>query len=92
MAAPPVRPLPPPVSISTPSVDGAAYTAGTPSYTGSVQVDGRLTPPADIPTPPPARPLDLRAGRDPSLKDQMSNVADDMVSASKSVFHSVMPK
>jgi len=94
MAAPPVspvRPLPPPISVSTP-VDGAPYAAGTPSYTGSIQVDGRLTPPAEIPAPPPARPLDLRADRDPSLKDQMSNVADDMVSAAKSVFHSVLPK
>jgi hypothetical protein len=87
----PVRPLPPPVSVSTPQ--GAAYGAVNPAFTGSVQADGRVTPPGEIPEPPPARPLDLRADRgDPSLKDQVSNVAQDMVSAAKSVFHSVLPK
>jgi hypothetical protein len=90
----PVRPLPPAIAVSTPPVDGAPYAAGNPSYTGSVQVDGRMTPPGEIPTPPSARPLDLRADRggDPSIKDQVSNVAQDMVSAAKSVFHSVLPK
>jgi hypothetical protein len=90
----PVRPLPPAIAVSTPSVEGAPYVAGNPPYTGSVQVDGRLTPPGEIPTPPAARPLDLRADRggDPSIKDQVSNVAQDMVSAAKSVFHSVLPK
>jgi hypothetical protein len=88
-----VRPLPPAIAVSTPSVEGAPY-AGNPPYTGSVQVDGRLTPPGEIPTPPGARPLDLRAdgGGDPSIKDQVSNVAQDVVSAAKSVFHSVLPK
>jgi hypothetical protein len=86
----PVRPLPPPISVSAP--ENAPYGPGNPAYTGTVQVDGRVTPPADIPEAP-ARPLDLRADRtDPSLKDQMSNVAQDMVSAARSVFHSVLPK
>jgi hypothetical protein len=89
----PVRPLPPPINVSTPLPDGTLG-AGNPAYTGSVQVNSRMTPPADIPEPPPARPLDLRADRggDPTLKDQVSNVAQDMVSAAKSVFHSVLPK
>jgi hypothetical protein len=90
----PVRPLPPAISVSTPSAEGAPYGAANPAYTGSVQSDSRLTPPGEIPAPPPARPLDLRADRggDPTLKDQVSNVAQDMVSAAKSVFHSVLPK
>jgi hypothetical protein len=90
----PVRPLPPAIAVSTPSVEGAPYAVGTPPYTGTLQTDGRLTPPGEIPTPPPARPLDLRADRggDPTLKDQVSNVAQDMVSAARSVFHSVLPK
>lgn len=89
----PVRPLPPPITISTPTDSPVPGAPANPSYTGSVQANGRLTPPAEIPAPPPARPLDLRAdNRDPSLKDQMSNVADDMLSAAKSVFHSVLPK
>jgi hypothetical protein len=89
----PVRPLPPPINVSTPLPDGTLG-AGNPAYTGSVQINSRMTPPADIPEPPPARPLDLRADRggDPTLKDQVSNVAQDMVSAAKSVFHSVLPK
>ncbi|MGJ5176625.1 hypothetical protein ACQR16_06765 [Bradyrhizobium oligotrophicum] len=92
----PMRPLPPPVSVSTPSADQAvAASSGSganPSYTGSLQPDGRPTPPAEIPSRQ-LRPLDLRAEKaDPSIKDQMSNVAQDMMSAAKSVFHSVLPK
>ena len=80
--------------MSTPSADpGANAAPGNPAYTGAVQASGRIIPPAEIPAPLPTRPLDLRAdSRDSSLKDQMSNVADDMVSAAKSVFHSVLPK
>jgi hypothetical protein len=90
----PVRPLPPAISVSTPLAESAPYGAGNPPYTGSLQTDNRLTPPGEIPAPPPPRPLDLRADRggDPTLKDQVSNVAQDMVSAAKSVFHSVLPK
>lgn len=96
----PVRPLPPPITVSTPSADQSvaasiapgSTTSGTnPSYTGSLQPDGRPTPPAEIPARQ-LRPLDLRAERDPSIKDQMSSVAQDMMSAAKSVFHSVLPK
>ncbi|MGJ4927053.1 hypothetical protein ACQR1I_03510 [Bradyrhizobium sp. HKCCYLS2038] len=90
----PVRPLPPPVTVSAPPAEQgfAMPSATSPSYTGALQPDGRPTPPAEIPAQQ-LRPLDLRADRaDPSIKDQMSNVAHDMVSAAKSVFHSVLPK
>jgi len=96
----PVRPLPPPITVSTPSADqsvaapiapGSTASGASPSYTGSLQPDGRPTPPAEIPARQ-LRPLDLRAEKDPSIKDQMSNVAQDMMSAAKSVFHSVLPK
>jgi len=91
----PVRPLPPPISVSTPAAEqgvGAPSTVGaSPSYTGALQPD-RPTPPAEIPATQ-LRPLDLRADKaDPSIKDQMSSVAQDMMSAAKSVFHSVLPK
>ncbi|UFZ01375.1 hypothetical protein LQG66_18755 [Bradyrhizobium ontarionense] len=91
----PVRPLPPPITVSTPPAEqGVAVppAAGSnPSYTGSLQLD-RPTPPAEIPARQ-LRPLDLRADKpDPSIKDQMSSVAQDMMSAAKSVFHSVLPK
>ncbi|WP_315724636.1 MULTISPECIES: hypothetical protein [unclassified Bradyrhizobium] len=92
----PVRPLPPPISVSAPPNDQSVLATNAPgvapSYTGSVQPDGRPTPPAEIPVSQ-LRPLDLRADRaDPSIKDQMSSVAKDMMSAAKSVFHSVLPK
>ncbi|WP_315717558.1 MULTISPECIES: hypothetical protein [unclassified Bradyrhizobium] len=90
----PVRPLPPPVTVSAPPVEQgfALPSASSPPYTGSLQPDGRPTPPAEIPIQQ-LRPLDLRADKtDPSIKDQMSNVAQDMMSAAKSVFHSVLPK
>ena len=96
----PVRPLPPPITVSTPQADqsaaasiapGSTASGANPSYTGSLQPDGRLTPPAEIPARQ-LRPLDLRADKDPSIKDQMSSVAQDMMSAAKSVFHSVLPK
>ena len=91
-----VRPLPPPVTVSAPPAEqsfGMAPASGTnPPYTGALQPDGRPTPPAEIPTRQ-LSPLDLRADKnDPSIKDQMSNVAQDMMSAAKSVFHSVLPK
>ncbi|CCD93284.1 conserved hypothetical protein [Bradyrhizobium sp. ORS 375] len=91
----PVRPLPPPITVSTPadpSVAAAGAPGAAPSYTGSLQPDGRPTPPAEIPARQ-LRPLDLRAEKsDSSIKDQMSSVAQDMVSAAKSMFHSVLPK
>ncbi|MDU0956743.1 MAG: hypothetical protein E7A86_16450 [Bradyrhizobium sp.] len=98
-ATPPVsavRPLPPPVTVSAPPAEqsfGMAPASGTnPPYTGALQPDGRPTPPAEIPTRQ-LSPLDLRADKnDPSIKDQMSNVAQDMMSAAKSVFHSVLQK
>ncbi|CCD99223.1 hypothetical protein [Bradyrhizobium sp. STM 3809] len=92
----PVRPLPPPISVSAPPADQSVLATNAPGaappYTGSLQLDGRPTPPAEIPASQ-LRPLDLRADRtDPSIKEQMSSVAHDMMSAAKSVFHSVLPK
>lgn len=90
----PVRPLPPPITVSTPPADTSVVLGpppGNPAITGSVQPDGRPTPPADIPLASPLRPLDLRADTE-SAKDRMHNVAEDMLSAAKSVFHAVIPK
>jgi hypothetical protein len=92
----PVRPLPPPVMVSTPFVDGTAPGASMaggnpPPYTGSIRAGDRLTPPADIPVASETRPLDLRADAE-STKDRVNNVAQDMLSAAKSVFHAVLPK
>ncbi len=96
----PVRPLPPPINVSSPAPEAyGTQQAASPPYTASVGDDdaNRPTPPADIPVPivsaPP--PLDLRAdaaGPLPRAKSNVTNVADDMLSAAKSMFHAVIPK
>jgi hypothetical protein len=86
----PVRPLPPPVIVAAPSAEG---NAGSPPYTASIRNDdpNRPTPPAEIPTPPP---LDLRAAANEaaSAKERAKAVADDMLAAAKSMFHTVLPQ
>jgi hypothetical protein len=90
----PARPLPPPIMVSTPSGDAFDSATGSFSqrqpYPGSARIDDprRPTPPADIPS---SGPLDLRAETtDPATPH--TTVADDMLSAAKSVFHAVLPK
>ncbi|HEV2157896.1 hypothetical protein [Bradyrhizobium sp.] len=90
-----VRPLPPPITVSTPSTDAYGNGASSPSYTASVGNDdpNRITPPADIPVPVIAPPLDLRADAGaPMPRPKKTNVADEMFSGMKSMFHSVLPK
>jgi hypothetical protein len=92
-----VRPLPPPITVSTPAAEaygnGGSSQPGPP-YTASVgdENPNRLTPPADIPVPMIAPPLDLRADAGASMPRPKTNVADDMLSGVKSMFHSVLPK
>src|SRR5262249_51645488 len=61
-SAPMVRPLPPPITVSTPSIDRAAPSGlgVNQPYTGSIDPN-RPSPPAEIPPPPPRPPFDLRA-------------------------------
>ncbi|MBI5320930.1 hypothetical protein [Bradyrhizobium sp.] len=84
MAAPPstMRPLPPPIVVATPSeaADPAALRADP----------SRPTPPAEIPLSRP--PLDLRAEAVADQPKQKTNVAEDVLSAAKSMFHAVLPK
>jgi hypothetical protein len=91
----PVQPLPPAIMVSTPS--GEAFNPnGTappkPPYAPVARVEDprRPTPPADIPTA--SRPLDLHAEATASMPEQRTTVADDMLSAAKSVFHAVLPR
>ena len=95
-AAPAVRPLPPPIMVSTPGNDRFDSAPGSsrnpPPYAAAAPADDprRPTPPADIPTAPP---LDLRAEAvEPPPAPARSNVAEDMLSSVKSVFHAVLPK
>jgi hypothetical protein len=100
--APAVRPLPPPVMVSTPERETVDATPGyqemKPPYAAGARNDGphRPTPPAEIPSPP----LDLRAeasepvgraeGSGPLARARTT--AEDVLSAAKSVFHVVLPK
>ncbi len=88
---PALRPLPAPITVSTPGepVDQASSQA-RPPYAASAGIDPRRpTPPADIPV---SRPLDLRAEvTEPSVREHTS-VAEDVLSAAKSMFHAVLPK
>jgi hypothetical protein len=94
-SAPPVRPLPPPIMVSTPGTgafDSAGGSPSKPPYDAArVNDPSRPIPPADIPEA--SRPLDLRAeAAEPPPKREHTSVAEDVLSAAKSVFHSVLPK
>jgi hypothetical protein len=86
---PSVQPLPPPIMVSTPPAE--TFDAQTkPSYPVTARGDDprRPTPPADIPDP---RPLDLRADAVAPKPREHTNVAEDVLSAAKAMFHSVLP-
>jgi hypothetical protein len=90
---PALRPLPPPIMVSTPPSETFGRTSQPrPPYAASAADDpNRPTPPADIPTSRP--PMDLRAdaAAEPA-KEERPTIGDDMLSAAKSVFHAVLPK
>ena len=94
-STPAVRPLPPPIMVSTPAGDAldpaATSSQGKPPYADATRSGDarRPTPPADIPVSPP---LDLRAEATEPAAREHRNVAEDMLSAAKSVFHAVLPK
>lgn len=77
--AQPMQQLPPPIVLANPAVESAGMIQGdTP--------DGRrLRPPGEIPT---AYPGELQADASASRRDR-TNVAEDVLSAAKSVFHTV---
>jgi hypothetical protein len=94
VSAPPVRPLPPPIMVSTPANEAFDSPTGSSAmrqpYEPVAGVDDRRrpVPPADIPA---SGPLDLRAdASDPSRRPH-TNVAEDMLLAAKSMFHAVLP-
>jgi hypothetical protein len=95
VSAPPIRPLPPPIMVSTPAAESfgptGASSQGRPPYADTARVDDprRPTPPADIPE---SRPLDLRAEAAGPATREHTTVAEDVLSAAKSVFHAVLPK
>jgi hypothetical protein len=95
----PVRPLPPPVVVSAPGT--GTFDSGTGSaqirspYSEAAEANGdphRPTPPAEIPLGPLSGPLDLHAEATAPAPRERTTVAEDMLSAAKSVFHAVLPK
>lgn len=90
-APPAAQPLPPPIMVSAPGNE--AVTPGTGSLLvrpASAPIDDpqRPTPPADIPS---SRPLELRAEVTEGSPRRGFSVAEDVLSAAKSVFHAVLP-
>jgi hypothetical protein len=85
-----VRPLPPPIMVSTPGNDRFDSAPGSSQNAAAAPTDDprRPTPPADIPAAPP---LDLRAEVGEPARAH-TNVAEEMLSSMKSVFHAVLPK
>ena len=90
VTAPALRPLPPPITVSTPS-GTEIFDHGRPPYAANASADPRRpTPPAEIPL---SRPLDLRADvTEPSVRERTTAVAEDVLSTAKSLFHAVLPK
>jgi hypothetical protein len=97
-APPSVRPLPPPIMVSTPAAEafdspGSSSQMNQPRRAAAPMDDpSRPTPPADIPQA--TQPLDLRAEavEPPPPRREHTNVAEDVLTAAKSVFHAVLPK
>jgi len=98
MASASVRPLPPPITVIAPPVEGQGNNQGnSPSnmasnpapYTASINADNPngLVPPADIPPPPP---IDLRADAS-KLATRTNNMAQDVLAKTKSMFHALLP-
>ena len=85
MSPAPIRPLPPAIVVSTPSTETLPAAVADDPH--------RPSPPADIPTgSAPSAPLDLRAESVQPQTRPHTSVAEEMLLAAKSVFHSVLPK
>jgi hypothetical protein len=96
-SAPSIRPLPPPIMVSAPRAETFDGSPGSSQmrqpYPGSARIDdpSRPIPPADIPQA--SAPLDLRAEAvEPPARREHTTVAQDVLSAAKSMFHAVLPK
>lgn len=96
VSASPVRPLPPPILVSTPTAqtfDSSGSSQMRPPYTARIDDPRRPTPPADIPAASSSSPpLDLHAEAEETSRRGHTTVAEDVLSAAKSVFHAVLPK
>lgn len=90
-SAPPVRPLPPPIMVSTPAgetIDSTGSLQMKQPYPAPIADPNRPTPPADIPV---SQPLDLHAEALEPAPRGHKTVAENMLLAAKSMFHAVLP-
>ena len=85
VAPPSVLQLPPPIVVATPSVEKFDPTPSQAERSES----RRIRPPGEIPTP---QPVDLQANAVSEPRSERTNVAEDVLSAAKSVFNSVIPR
>lgn len=90
---PAMQPLPPPIQVSVPAVEAPRLdTTGNGEGLSSGRTDDQArlpVPPADIPQA--SRPLDLEANA-AAQTGARATVADDMLSAAKSVVEAVLPQ
>ncbi|MGM4929981.1 hypothetical protein [Tardiphaga sp. 619_E2_N8_5] len=85
VSPPSMQQLPPPIVVATPSVEKLDP---MPSQAERPEVR-RIRPPGDIPTP---QPMDMQADAAGTPRSERTNVAEDVLSAAKSVFNSVIPR
>jgi hypothetical protein len=84
--APAIRPLPPPIMVSTPTSDTDDQNLRPrPPYAANADDPRRPTPPAEIP-PVSRPPLDLHVEAAAEPAREPANIGDEMLSSMKSVF------
>lgn len=85
VSPPSMQQLPPPIMVVTPSVEKFDPMPSPQSERSEVR---RMRPPGEIPA---AQPMDLQANAAATPRPERTNVAEDVLSAAKSVFNSVIP-
>jgi hypothetical protein len=85
VSPPSMQQLPPPIVVATPSVEKLDPMPSPQSERSEAR---RMRPPGEIPAP---QPVDLQADAG-TPRSERTNVAEDVLSAAKSVFNSVIPR
>nr|WP_081421715.1 hypothetical protein [Tardiphaga robiniae] len=86
VSPPSMQQLPPPIVVATPSVEKFDPMPSPHSERSEAR---RMRPPGEIPAP---QPMDLQADAAGTPRSERTNVAEDVLSAAKSVFNSVIPR
>ncbi|MGM4916163.1 hypothetical protein [Tardiphaga sp. 813_E8_N1_3] len=86
VSPPSMQQLPPPIVVATPSVEKFDPMPSPQSERSEAR---RMRPPGEIPAP---QPMDLQADAVGEPRSVRTNVAEDVLSAAKSVFNSVIPR